>query len=40
MPRYLGDFILKFYGVEVLPIDSVIGMAKGLDFKDAILFSE
>ncbi|CUS88046.1 hypothetical protein JGI13_01525 [Candidatus Kryptonium thompsonii] len=40
VPRYLGDFILKFYGVEVLPIDSVIGMAKGLDFKDAFLFSE
>ena len=40
VPRYLGDIILKFYGVEVLPIDSVIGMAKGLDFKDAFLFSE
>ncbi|MFN3135701.1 MAG: hypothetical protein ACK44H_09065 [Candidatus Kryptonium sp.] len=40
MPRYLGDFILKFYGIDVLPMDSVFDVAKGSNFKDAFLFSE
>ncbi len=42
IPRYLGDFVFKFYGIEILPIDSVIKFKEmtGVDFKDAFLFSE
>ncbi len=42
IPRYLGDFVFKFYGVEVLPIDSVLKVKSetGLNFRDAFLFSE
>ncbi len=40
IPRYLSDFVFKFYGVEVLPMDSVFDMVKNSDFKNAFLFSE
>ncbi len=42
IPKYLGDFVLKLYGVEVLPMDSVLKLSKDLnfDFKDAFFFME
>lgn len=42
VPRYLGDFVFKFYGMTVLPIDSVLKVKESMkvDFKDAFLFSE
>ncbi|WP_143713111.1 hypothetical protein [Candidatus Kryptobacter tengchongensis] len=42
IPRYLGDFVLKFYGVEVFSVDSVVGVASemGVGVRDAFLFSE
>jgi len=42
IPKYLGDFIFKLYGVEVLPMDSVLRTSKSLNFdpKDAIFFLE
>ncbi|CUU02124.1 hypothetical protein JGI1_00428 [Candidatus Thermokryptus mobilis] len=42
IPRYLGDFLMKFYGVEILPVDSVIrfsGEAKP-NWVDIFFFSE
>lgn len=42
VPRYLGDFVFKFYGVKILPIDSVFKAEEGMgiNFKDTFLFSE
>jgi hypothetical protein len=42
IPRYLGDFLMKFYGVEVIPVDSVLKFYDEGKFNaiDAILFSE
>ncbi len=42
IPRYLGDFLMKFYGVEVLPVDSVLKFFSGAKFNtiDALFFSE
>ncbi len=42
IPKYLGDFVLKLYGIEVLPVDSVLKMSKDLnvDPKDAFFFVE
>lgn len=42
IPRYLGDFVWKFYGVEVFSVDSVIKVAKeiGAGVRDAFLFAE
>lgn len=42
IPRYLGDFIFKLYGVSIVPVESVAEVAreKKTGFKDAFLFSE
>lgn len=42
IPRYLGDFIFKLYGVEIISVDTVNALSKeiGRGFKDAFLFSE
>jgi hypothetical protein len=42
IPRYLGDFLMKFYGVEVVPVDSVLKFYDEGKFNaiDAVLFSE